>query len=275
VKGSIYETGEAVSVFGTCLDGYDNPVPGSFAYLNSWYPNGTVQYENMSMLEVKSGYFLFLASMAPVQGTYLTEMTCGVANTSLMAKAFGEWQNPFWVKRLENLSNFSVNLSGLESQLSNISMQLGDYNVTMVNNFNTTWSMIQSVNVTLNQTYANLSSLIRWVGGVANASVDRNDSLLALLLLNLTRCGTCANVSGQPVNWTASFDEPHYMRVWNLQVAALGPGNRTLAYPDVLCDFMTPLTSWKPMAPQGDYFMASDFITILGVWTYNVSCYWA
>ena len=111
VKGSIYETGEEVSVFGTCLDAFDQPISGTFATINSWYPNGTEFFSNISMYEIKPGYYLYNGVMSAVQGTYLTELICHVNVSGETAKAWGEWQNPFWVRRISLLNDSMANLS--------------------------------------------------------------------------------------------------------------------------------------------------------------------
>ncbi|MBR9700897.1 hypothetical protein GOV11_03465, partial [Candidatus Woesearchaeota archaeon] len=45
VKGSIYETGENMTVFGACLDAGGDLLEESTATLQAWYPNGTVMLE--------------------------------------------------------------------------------------------------------------------------------------------------------------------------------------------------------------------------------------
>ena len=95
VKGSIYESGEAVSVFGACLDADDAPFPNTYATFDAWYPNGTMFIVNESLPAIQDGYYLYTAPMASVQGTYLTQITCRVNGSTEIAKAQGEWQNPY------------------------------------------------------------------------------------------------------------------------------------------------------------------------------------
>jgi hypothetical protein len=173
VKGSVYETGEQVSVFGTCLDQYQSPVPGVYAEMSSWYPNGTKFFNGTLMSELQPGYFLYTGTMSAVRGTYLTEMRCRINGSVEEARAFGEWQNPYWVARLSNISQ----------QASDLQVSIGDLRLNMSDSFEITWSMIQNLNTTI--LIENLSEQIAYVAMVANASVDRNDSYLASLLLQL------------------------------------------------------------------------------------------
>jgi hypothetical protein len=89
VKGSIYESGETVSVFGTCLDADDGVLPGIVATMSAWYPNGTQFIFETVMAEVTPGHFLYTAPMDPVRGTYLTRLKCQVGD----ANSTGTGQN--------------------------------------------------------------------------------------------------------------------------------------------------------------------------------------
>lgn len=180
VKGSVYETGESVSVFGTCLSADDQPLTGTTGVLSAWYPNGTVLFSNVSMTEIEPGYYLYTGSMNPVRGTYLTEFTCTYQQQ--VARAFGEWQNPFWVAKIGEINTTT---NEINTKVDNITLELGDLRITMNDSFEITWSQLESINVTINDTFINLSSQIQAVGDVANASVDRNDSYLASLLHQL------------------------------------------------------------------------------------------
>jgi hypothetical protein len=139
VKGSIYETGEMMSVFGTCLNASDQAVlDGTYAMFNAWYPNGTLFIDNTSMSEVQSGYFLYQGAMQAVQGTYLTEMICHINTSSEVAKAWGEWQNPYWVRRLALLNDSLVSVNNtilgvnqsIMTALNNITVHVNIFNVT-------------------------------------------------------------------------------------------------------------------------------------------------
>lgn len=173
VKGSIYESGETVSVFGTCLDADDNVIPNVTAELSAWYPNGTQFINASNMTEVQPSYFLYTAPMSPVQGTYLTQLRCELDGQ--FALAFGEWQNPFWVTRINATQQAVLNVSDQVEILTN-----------QVNaSFNVTFTKLDQLNTTINQTFTNISQQITEVGIIANGSVDRNDSLLAQLLFML------------------------------------------------------------------------------------------
>lgn len=294
LKGSIYETGEFMSVFGTCLDMYDQPVTNSYANLAAWYPNGTQFIFNDSMTELQTGYFLWTGTMYAVQGTYLTEMTCGVTDIpELRAVAYGEWQNPLWVARLANITadienlNLSVDvnltevLQAINDSRDNLTITIGELEVSINDSFEITWDLINNVNATLVQSYNNLTTQIYNVGVIANGSVDRNDSLLYYLLLNLTQQVQNlqpVNYTGIPVNWTETPDPAVYYRDWSIRVDAYDPDDNEsrLTYPDVLCDIATRQTPTAVrMDDQGNHFVYEEFIYLRGSWNWTVSCYWA
>ena len=419
VKGSIYESGEQVSVFGTCLDGDDEVVSAATAALSAWYPNGTLFINNSVMAEIQDGYFLYSAPMSAVQGTYLTEMRCTDATTNQTALAFGEWQNPFWVSRLASIQqdlnnlnisinaselNISVDLSQLLSAINNVSVQIGAQTAFINDSFNTTWNIINdnflnitqqlvdlevslndsmtiqtttilnnlttqlgdvvvnltslstqiesnhqnitnqlnnisldiaslqadlatllsianqtliivqginqsvadlasnftitigsfrqnvtdsfqitwdkidAIDNTLNTSFTNISEQIYWLSQVANNSVDRNDSYIVQLLLNITNTYLVpANLTGVPVGYTIrSVDSVIYWSDWDIKVDAydLATGD-DLMYPDVSCTISTTLSPTPQiMTPQGSYFKYSEFISALGDFSWTVVCFY-
>lgn len=247
VKGSIYGTGEAVSVFGTCLDGDDEVINGTYAVMSSWYPNGTVFFSNVSMGELSLGYYLYNGVMNAVQGTYLTELRCMVNGSDQFALAWGEWQNPLWVEQIGYI-NESIEI---------------------------TWDKIDQINVTLGNVYTNLSQEIYVVGQIANNSVDRNDSYIVYLLSQIINTTTPPS-SGSLVDWTEDADTPVYMRYWNIRVDAYDPATgRSLQYPNVMCDISTDLpSSTEDMDVEGGHFTYSLKITRVGSFDWVVNCYW-
>jgi len=258
VKGSIYEEGEMMSVFGTCLDGYDRPVIGSIALFSAWYPNGTVYLTNYTMTQIQEGYFVYRGAMQAVEGTYLTQLEC-VALSGDTALAFGEWQNPFWVKRIK-LLNDTINY-----------------------NDNVTWEAISDINYELNQTninldeyYQNLTTQITIVGGIANSSVDRNDSLIMDTLRELTGLViNGVNNTGQNATYELDWDTPVFWRPWGLISRVYDDYGNLLSYPDVSCDVYTSLSGvWSAMVPQGNHFKYEEFINCRNDYEFNVSCYW-
>lgn len=274
VKGSIYESGEAVSVFGTCLNASDLPLDtGTYATLNSWYPNGTLFFDNISMGEIQPGYYLYTGFMEAVQGTYLTEMICHVNGSDEIAKAWGEWQNPAWVARLSNMTDM---LTDISSEIGNITISIGNLSENITNQFIQTWQNQNQTDILINTTYQNLSSQITVVGQIANASVDRNDSYIVQLLINLTSIVTPPS-SGTLVNYTEDADVPVYLRVWYIRVDALDSAtNRSLSYPDVMCDInTTQTTTTTQMTVQGEHFVYSERILYpSGDFSWTVLCYW-
>lgn len=240
VKGSVYETGEMVSVFGTCLNATDEPIStGTYATMSAWYPNGTMFFSNVSMDEIQPGYYLYSDFMSAVQGTYLTEFLCHVNGSAEFAKAWGEWQNPMWVKRLADLNNtlsnlnFSVNLTPIQDQLNNISLQIGNMSVNMTNSFEITWQNQNTTNVYINETFQNLTQQLTVISSVANSSVDRNDSYLAWLIQQIIVS------TGAPINRslyvTVDADPPILHSNWEVRIAVLNEYNVTVGYPVISC----------------------------------------
>jgi hypothetical protein len=292
VKGSIYETGEQVSVFGTCLNATDEPIStGTFATMSAWYPNGTNFFSNGTMQEMQPGYYVAVSSMSAVQGTYLTEMVCHVNGSTEIAKAWGEWQNPMWVRRIAELNdsinnlNFSVNLTPLEQKLDNISVQIGNMSVNMTNSFEITWQNQNTTNTFINQTYQNLTQQLIYVASVANSSVDRNDSYLAWLIQQVMMS------TGAPMNHSLIVEEdpdlpPIYKKTWTIQVNVLNEYNISIGYPLVSCLINTtnsPATVNVQMSPISNMrfrdgrsfskgFDYSERISTLGDFNWTVWC---
>lgn len=267
LKGSIYETGEFVSVFGACLNSTDGGYIGSYATMSSWYPNGTQFFSNVSMQELSAGYFLYTGNMSAVQGTYLTEIVCRVNGTDEVAKAFGEWQNPYWVRRIALLND---SITGLNQSLSdlgqNITMQLEDINGLIVNTTNITWEKIDNISVLINTSYENITTLLYYVAGVANSSVDRNDSYLASLL-QLIAASVGAPIT-QNLTIVEDAEATVYFRNWNIDVTVYNEYNVTVGSPVVSCFINTtnnPATVNQLMTWQEsqDVFRHSEKVTTL------------
>ena len=153
VKGSIYETGEYMSVFGTCSDSNDIPVENATALFSAWYPNGTNYLMNQSMSEISTGYFLWQGSMTITGGTYLTRFECQALNQS--AFAFGEWQNPVWVNRVAQIALMTNNtwalLYDLNGTIIGINNTVSGINVTVTNINDTTneiLSIVRQISIT-------------------------------------------------------------------------------------------------------------------------------
>lgn len=276
VKGSIYESGEAVSVFGTCLDGDDQPYPNVTAYLSSWYPNGTQHLTAVNMTEFQAGYFVYQGPMESVGGTYLTEMRCVHTPTGKFATAYGEWQNPAWVARIATIQNTT---DSINTTVQNISVELGELQVQVNDSFEITFNQLTSINTTLNDTYNNLSEQIYYAAQVANGSVDRNDSYLADLLNDIL--GQIDPGNGSALidpNWTETWDEPIYYRSdWELRVDVYDPndGNSRVVYPDVYCVVNTTQTPIpQTMDPVGNHFLYGEFVGVRGDFEWTVDCLW-
>ena len=284
VKGSIYETGEQVSVFGTCLNETDGGIVGSTAMMSSWYPNGTVFFQNLTMGAVQDGYFLYSGPMAAVSGTYLTEFDCYVPGIASPVKAFGEWQNPRWVQQIGNMNSTVSSINNTVTNVYNDTQTL--QNITNAW-FNFVMGKLANITVQVNYTYVNLSSQIQYAAAVANASVDRNDSYLA----NLSR-GIAATV-GAPITGqltvVSDADRARYLKDWNLEAIVYNEYNLTVGYPPVMCYVSTsnsPLTVEAPMTFEGDtktllfdqtaknHYLYKEKIKTTADWNWMIDCHY-
>lgn len=120
IKGSIYETGSNMTVFGACFDGNGYLLPEADATFTAWYPNGTLHTgPNQTMGAIYDDYdgyhpngtgrWKVHVTMGSTIGTYLTEIRCEYDGE--WAVAFGEWQNPEWVQRISATQDLLVNVS--------------------------------------------------------------------------------------------------------------------------------------------------------------------
>lgn len=142
LKGSIYETGEQMTVFGACFDGYNYLIEDAAlnATLSSWYPNGTIWEQDVQMIAVlnssngTTGRWRYQVNMSTTMGTYLTEITCRYQGD--IAQAYGEWQNPDWVKRIKDTQDSLVNFENVSSQYyNNLTNQISNFSSNVQNNF--------------------------------------------------------------------------------------------------------------------------------------------
>lgn len=173
LKGSIYESGENMTVFGACFDGYGYLIPDSNATITSWYPNGTVWEQDSQMWEVlnstneTTGRFNYQVDMTTVMGTYLTEITCNYNGET--AQAYGEWQNPEWVKRIKDTQDYIYgNLTNLSIEhYNNLTTQINNFSSDVQNNFTELISKINNISVSMsNVTIDGWSNLTGDVSGV-------------------------------------------------------------------------------------------------------------
>jgi hypothetical protein len=165
VKGSIYETGENMTVFGACFDGDGYLLEDSTANFTAWFPNGTIMYPTGPMIPIlgnqsdpnsTSGRFRIHVTMADTIGTYLTQFNCTIDQPGPnddYAIAFGEWQNPQWVKRIGDTQQTVLNISQIvdlnSEQLTNISNQITNFSQDVQTNFSTVIEQINNLNVTV------------------------------------------------------------------------------------------------------------------------------
>lgn len=146
VKGSIYETGEEMTVYGACFRGDGTLLPAATATFSSWYSNGTQWQSDAAMTSINnSGRWLIHVNMSPVSGTYLTQIKCSLGGQT--AIAFGEWQNPNWVARIATINDYVVLINSttvsIENKVDALSAQL---------NANVTTILLEISNLSMNLT---------------------------------------------------------------------------------------------------------------------------
>lgn len=150
LKGSIYESGEEVTVYGACFDGWGYLLEEANATFSSWYPNGTLWHNESPMINIsESGRFRIQMNMSDTMGTYLTQIRCNYEGD--YALAFGEWQNPDWVKKIADTQDAVINLSDLSiEQYNNITNIINNFwNETQIN-FSQVLIAISDIDVTEN-----------------------------------------------------------------------------------------------------------------------------
>ena len=158
IKGSIYETGSNMTVYGACFDGDGYLLPDAAATFTAWYPNGTIvtgPNATMDMIYYDAfGYHLngtgrwkIHVTMSDTIGTYLTEIRCDYDGQ--WAVAFGEWQNPEWVKKIGDTYLSSLNMSSMVNNISSMvqsmSSTLNEFKNDTNNNFSTVISTINNI----------------------------------------------------------------------------------------------------------------------------------
>jgi hypothetical protein len=160
VKGSIYETGSNMTVFGECLDGDSYLLPGANATFSAWFPNGSMMMgPNASMSQIYddfqgfhpngTGRWKINVTMGDTVGTYLTEMRCEYG--AQWATALGEWQNPEWVVKIGDVYA-SVNglvgaVGNVSSNIANLSSNVNQFRVDANNNFTDVLNAINAISV--------------------------------------------------------------------------------------------------------------------------------
>jgi len=243
VKGSIYANNETISVFGTCTDAYDVPVINSSGTLTVFYPNGSVYFSNQSMTKLTEGYFLWTGPMPFVEGTFLTEFVCSatINNISYSAKAWGEWQNPGWTNKIYDIYN-----------TTNISIEMINQTLYEINR---TQEMVLETQV------------------IANASVDRNNSLLAQLLYYLINLSESHMIPGN-LTWTEDPGRVIYGKYWRIKVYVYDDSGYPVYYPEVACTINTTLHSLQYMEDEGNHFSARLYIYQGGDFEWTVNCFY-
>jgi len=311
VKGSIYGVGENMSVFGVCLDAFDQPVVNSTALFSAWWPNGYVYFQNSSMTKISEGYFVWNGLMPATPGTYLTEMECSFEGQ--IARAFGEWQNPQWVASISeallginetkyflyDLNGTIVGLNASMEELKNLTVALLagqnatleeiqnlSYNVNV--GFNTTLENLISINNSLTQNIMSVNSTLISI----NSSLTQNFNYTNALVLNQTNSSSyLASLIMQLFNFTINSTlppsglvnvtveyspNPSFMSLAECKATAYSPATgKKLFDPDVYCLANTTYSGgYVYMEPQGMAFYYSELNAGYATYVCNVQCYY-
>jgi hypothetical protein len=280
IKGSIYGSGESMSVFGSCMDTNGKVVAGARAYFSAYYPNGSIWFENDEMTS-NNNEFVWIGIMGNVGGTYLTKVDC--EKDGRIASAYGEWQNPNWVKQIadnlveqNNTQALITNMNGTILAINTSIIQATDQiiqqqgidtaniqaNIIMVNQ-----TVVDQHNIT--RTYVGdqfnyTNQLIQYATQAANGSVDRNDSLLYRMLYYLML------QVGYPVSGNVTWDiyettptYPIYKENWLVKVKVFDEYNRTVSSPQVACTITSNLFPQRYMDVVGDHFELIVFMDVI------------
>lgn len=304
VKGSIYSDGEYMSVFGTCTNEYDMPLNGSSGYLRAWYPNGTQFIFNDTPGSIAAGYFVWNGNMQMVGGTYLTEFECLYENQT--AKAWGEWQNPEWVRRISIIMNYTntslalitdvnnnvIGINATVTDIENMIAMLNLSNLSVVMNFTEILAAIQGnasytnqlinistasivsnisflqMNMTSNFNYTNTLIL------AANQSWNSNTTLIAQLLYLLMN-QTSVLVQQNLTSYVVQADSLHYWQSWNVKIGVRDITGKQLSSPTVYCYLNNTITGMQLMTPEGSHFDTSVFINTNQPFYWSALCYYS
>lgn len=273
LKGSTYGEGDTVSVFGVCRDVSGRVLEDAMAYLSARYPNGSILFTDDLMTYAGNGVFLWTGSMYSVGGTYLTQIKCVYKGRS--AYAYGEWQNPLWVRQIKQgmitANDTYIAVQNMNQDLYSMNQSVMDtlvaVNGTIVNEHGITREYIANQSNYTNQ-------LVLYAADVANASVDRNNSLLYNMLYYLML------KAGYPItgNVTAVFisavpERPVYKENWRITAGVIDEYNRTISYPDVECYMSSNLAPTFKMTPEGEHFIGDLFQnTLVDEVSIDVTC---
>lgn len=158
VKGSIYETGSNMTVFGACYDGDSYLLPAASAFFTAWYPNGSIMigpnasmdriYEDFEGFKPNgTGRWKIHVTMESTIGTYLTELRCVYQDQ--WATDLGEWQNPEWVKKIGDMYVLTSGIAGAVSNISvnlaNLSSNVNQFRIDTSNDFSSVLAAINGI----------------------------------------------------------------------------------------------------------------------------------
>jgi len=108
------------------------------------------------------------------------------------------------------------------------------------------------------------NQLVMYAAGVANSSVDRNNSLLYNMMhYLLIKAGYPITGNVTAIFIGASPEIPYYWDDWTITAGAKDEYNRTISYPDVECFLTSNMGPRFRMTPVGTDFVGTVFINVL------------
>lgn len=268
VKGSIYETGSNMTVYGACFDGDGYLISASTATFNSWYPTGSAWQQNATMEAIldgasPTGRFLIHVDMGSTIGTYLTEITCHYAGDT--AIAFGEWQNPEWVVRLKTIEDYVTVINdttiAIYDKVDNISYYLQNNTVTIMN-------AIADLKSVTSEQYGNLTVQITNFDNKVQSNFSHAYDLISAIN------GSISNIdlSSLQKEHAALYDLVHAIdySFWILDIKdTYYSGGTPNAYDFQACDMSSPDNFWA-VTDSGDavYYNGTEY-NLLSISGYN------
>jgi hypothetical protein len=110
VKGSIYESGETATIWGSCLDGNNHPAQSTTATVTVFYPNTSIVVNQSAMDSFNTGEFNYTLIIPNVTGTYSIRFNC--TDGTNYALSYGEIQFTPWVDNITIASSSSSSSGG-------------------------------------------------------------------------------------------------------------------------------------------------------------------
>jgi len=139
--------------------------------------------------------------------------------------------------------------------------------------FNYTNTQLNLLNQSMQANFNYTNSLIVQAANIANASVDRNDSLLAQLLYALIGSSSPGYINSTLNVTVFQEDQGRYWRDWTVKCRVYDFLGRQQQSPDVYCILNTTIAGEQYMEAEGEHFSGTVFINQLGDFDYDIRCF--